>query len=90
MKKALLLTPLLILQACSTSVYPTFTPTGGPGYRLVCGGLFGDGDTGSCYQKAGQICESQGYRVLQTGVSSLIIECRKDSGVLPPENIQAR
>lgn len=90
MKKALLLIPLLILLGCSTSVYPTFTSTGGPGYRLVCGGLFGDGDTGACYQKAGQVCESQGYRVLQTGVSSLIIECRKDTSEIPAENIQAR
>jgi hypothetical protein len=80
----------LTLTACSTSIYPTFTPTGGPGYRLVCGGIFGDGDTGACYQQAGQICKANGYRVLQTGVSSLIIECRDGPAALTPETIQAR
>lgn len=64
------------IAGCSATVNPTYTATGHAGYRLVCGGVFGDGDMGSCYQKAGELCQSQGYRVLQTSVSSLIIECR--------------
>lgn len=72
----LLLSAAVALVGCTTSVNPTFTATGHAGYRLVCGGVFGDGDMGSCYQKAGELCETQGYRVLQTSVSSLIIECR--------------
>lgn len=67
---------LSMLAGCSTTVNPTFTATGNAGYRLVCGGPFGDGDMGSCYQKAGELCTTNGYRVLQTSVSSLIIECR--------------
>jgi hypothetical protein len=66
----------LALTGCTTSVNPTYTATGNAGYRLVCGGVFGDGDMGSCYQKAGELCQTQGYRVLQTSVSSLIVECR--------------
>lgn len=71
----------LALTGCTTSVNPTYTATGNAGYRLVCGGVFGDGDMGSCYQKAGELCQTQGYRVLQTSVSSLIVECR--DGTLP-------
>ena len=65
------------LAGCATSAYPTFTASGNSGYRLVCGGVFGDGDLGSCYQKAGEVCGSNGYRVQQTGVSSLIVECKE-------------
>jgi hypothetical protein len=70
---------LLSLTACSTSVNSTFTSKGNPGYRLVCGGMFGDGDMGSCYQKAGELCQASGYRIMQTSVSSMIIECREDA-----------
>jgi hypothetical protein len=69
----------VLLTACSTTATPTYTAMGSPGYRIVCGGFFGDGDMGSCYQKAGELCENQGYKVLQTSVSSLIIECKSDS-----------
>lgn len=62
-----------------TSVQPTFTSTGNPGYRVNCGGFFGDGDLGSCYQKAGEACANQGYRIMQSGVSSMIFECRSDN-----------
>jgi hypothetical protein len=31
----------------------------------------------SCYQKAGEICASNGYKVLQTSLASLIIQCRE-------------
>jgi len=67
-----------LLTAC-TSVQPTYTALGNPGYRIDCGGVFGDGDLGSCYQKAGELCQSAGYRVSQSGVSSMIAECRTDS-----------
>lgn len=68
----------MLLTACSTTATPTYTALGAPGYRIVCGGFFGDGDMGSCYQKAGDLCENQGYKVLQTSVSSLIVECRSE------------
>lgn len=72
-----MLSALSILGGCTTTVSQTYTATGNPGYRVVCGGVFGDGDMGSCYQKAGELCTSNGYRVLQTSVSSLILECRE-------------
>jgi len=77
MKKFLLLSALLSLVAgCSTTADPTFTASGKAGYRLICGGAFGNGDLGGCYEKAGQLCAEQGYRIQQTSVSSMIIECR--------------
>lgn len=79
----LLAIAILGVAGCSTSANPTYTATGNAGYRLVCGGIFGDGDLGSCYQKAGEICENKGYRVIQTSVSSLIVECRDHSDTTP-------
>ena len=67
----------LSVSACHTSASPTYTATGDNGFRLSCGGFFGDGDLGSCYEKAGQICGESGYRVQQSGVSSMIIACRE-------------
>lgn len=64
--------------AC-TSIQPTYTSTGNQGYRINCGGIFGDGDLGSCHQSAGEACKEQGYRVTQSGVSSMIVECRNDN-----------
>lgn len=66
-----------LLAGC-TSIQPTFTSLGNPGYRINCGGIFGDGDLGSCYQTAGEICKGTGYRISQSGVSSMIVECRSD------------
>lgn len=66
----------LLLNACSTTATPTYGAHGNTAYRIECGGLFGDGDTGGCYQKAGDICMTQGYRILQTSTSSMIVECR--------------
>lgn len=67
-----------LLVAC-TSIQPTYTSTGNLGYRINCGGIFGDGDLGSCYQSAGDACKGSGYRIIQSGVSSMIAECRTDT-----------
>lgn len=77
--RLILLTISTSLIAACTSVQPTFTSLGNPGYRVNCGGIFGDGDLGSCYQSAGEICKGAGYRITQSGVSSMIVECRTDS-----------
>ncbi len=87
MKKILCFLSLTaLISGCTTTANPTFTAAGNSGYRIVCGGPFGDGDLGSCYQKAGELCTSNGYRVIQTSVSSIIVECREagnpDSGVV--------
>lgn len=68
----------LCLAGCATSLYPTYTAGGNQGFRVTCGGLFGDGDMGSCYQAAGQQCGASGFRTLQTSVSSMIFECRNE------------
>lgn len=75
----LALTLSIMVVAGCTSIQPTYTSTGNPGYRVNCGGFFGDGDLGSCYQKAGEACANQGYRIMQSGVSSMIFECRSDN-----------
>jgi len=80
----------LALGGCAQTVIPTFTAGGTPGYRLLCGGFFGDGDTGGCYEQAGKVCGTKGYRVLQTGVSSLIVECKSELAPNPSSSIQAR
>lgn len=67
-----------LIAGCSTSLYPTYTAGGNPGFRVTCGGAFGDGDLGSCYQTAGQQCGTAGFRILQTSVSSIIFECRNE------------
>lgn len=77
MKNFIFLSALLALvTGCSTTADPTYTASGKAGYRLICGGIFGNGDLGGCYEKAGQLCSAQGYRIQQTSVSSMIIECR--------------
>lgn len=83
MKKIVLMMAILsLIVGCSTTANPTFTATGKAGYRLVCGGAFGNGDLGGCYEKAGELCSSNGYRVNQTSVSSMIIECKdKDASI---------
>lgn len=81
-----ILTSLLLsifMTACSTTVTPTYTSSGASGFRINCGGFFGDGDLGSCYQKAGEVCETRGYRVLQTSLGSVIVECKPNDTDLP-------
>lgn len=73
----------LTISGCSTSVAPTYTSSGVAGYRINCGGFLGDGDLGSCYQKAGEVCETRGYRVMQTSVGSVIVECKPNETDLP-------
>lgn len=69
-----------MLCAC-TSIQPTYTSSGNPGYRINCGGVFGDGDLGGCYQSAGETCQNQGFRIVQSGVSSMIVECKTDGSI---------
>ena len=76
-----------LLAAC-TSIQPTYTSTGNQGFRVNCGGIFGDGDLGSCYQSAGDACKGAGYRIMQSGVSSMIVECRTDNPYSSSEQTQ--
>lgn len=82
-KLSLITATALLVVGCSTTVAPTYTSSGVAGYRINCGGFFGDGDLGSCYQKAGEVCETRGYRVLQTSLGSVIVECKPNNTDLP-------
>lgn len=78
MKKLIAVSTIgLLLAGCHTTATPTYTASGASGYRIACGGFLGDGDLASCYQKAGEMCNVNGYKVLQTSLASLIIQCRE-------------
>lgn len=83
LRLTLLVAFVTLMGGCSTKATPTYTSSGVSGYRINCGGFLGDGDLGSCYQKAGDLCETRGYRVLQTSVGSLIVECKPNTTDLP-------
>lgn len=52
----------LILNSCATSS-KTFTAEGKEGYSITCSGSALN--WGMCYEKAGNICGSKGYEVLE-------------------------
>lgn len=51
-----------ILSGCATA-YRTFTDDGKEGYNINCSGS--GLNWGMCYEKAGKICGTKGYTVLQ-------------------------
>lgn len=52
----------MTLSGCATAVR-TYTADGKEGYSITCSGL--DMNWGTCYEKAGQICGTRGYEVLE-------------------------
>ena len=53
---------MMLIFACATS-RQTYTPDGQKGYFIDCSG--GALNWGLCYEKAGQLCGSKGYVVLE-------------------------
>ena len=51
----------LLISACAT-VTETYLPSGKKGYNIGCDGSALSWDL--CYNKAGEICKSRGYRVI--------------------------
>jgi hypothetical protein len=60
MKKSLF--ALLFLCGCASAT-PTYTSDGKPGYGLTCSGAARS--WGMCYEKAGELCGTKGYVVLE-------------------------
>ena len=68
-----------LLSACAT-VTQTYLPSGKTGYDIGCDGSAMGWDL--CYNKAGDICKSRGYRVIQKsgGQSPLMVPKQDDYG----------
>lgn len=57
-----MMTLMLIISGCVESE-PVFTPNGQRGYNVDCSG--GDSDWGECYEEAGELCGTRGYRIIE-------------------------
>ncbi len=53
---------LFLLCACASAT-ETYTPDGKKGYSLTCSGTARS--WGMCYEKAGELCGTKGYNVLE-------------------------
>jgi hypothetical protein len=62
MKSMLLLAAIVALSACA-SAKKTYTPDGRIGYTIDCSGAALN--WGKCFEKAGKICGSKGYDILE-------------------------
>jgi len=81
MKHSLCILLTLALLGGCTSSKQVFLETGEVGYRLKCGGKT-YGSWSNCYEKAGEVCTSNGYDVVSQiyddfsgGVRNLWIKC---------------
>ena len=54
--------PVFLLIGCA-SVSPTYTADGKQGFALTCSGTARN--WGMCYEKAGEMCGTKGYKVLE-------------------------
>ena len=61
-KLIIILLSMLGLSACATSS-EVYTSDGKPGYSIACSGDMLN--WGKCYEKAGEICGTKGYEVLE-------------------------
>jgi len=62
MRYLLLFSVLLVLTGCATAS-KTFTSDGKEGYSITCSGTVMN--WGHCYEKAGDLCGTKGYMVLE-------------------------
>lgn len=71
MRASMIILIALTLTACA-SAKETYTPSGDKGYTLNCSGSVRN--WGMCTQKAGELCGSSGYTILnQYGDQSVIV-----------------
>lgn len=70
----------IFLLGCSSSpkVNESYGPSGKVSYEISCNNM--SGSLSPCYQKAGDICEEAGYRVISKHMNapfaSIIAECK--------------
>ena len=78
----IVISTFLFLVGCGTpaSYNRIYTADGKRGYAVNCSGV--DRNWGTCYQKAGGICEEQGYEVLEvTGEAGTVTDVESTSKV---------
>jgi hypothetical protein len=63
MKKILIMAIFALLIVGCADSEPTFTSSGEKGYSIDCSG--GDSSWGDCYEEAGEVCGTRGYRILE-------------------------
>ena len=62
MNKIFMLTTFILFNACATSKV-IYTPEGKKGYNITCSGSALN--WGMCYEKAGEMCGSEGYTIIE-------------------------
>lgn len=70
----------ILLVGCGSSASSSriFTADGQRGYSINCSGI--DRNWGTCYQKAGSICEELGYEILEvTGEAGTVTDVESTS-----------
>lgn len=71
MKKALLLTAIIVLAGCAQIEPVTFQgPNGNTAYSMICSGMGRTWE--ACYQKAGELCPN-GYDIVGQQSSTVIV-----------------
>ena len=69
---------VLLLAGCATSS-PTFLPSGDKGFSLDCSGSARTWNM--CYEKAGELCGSKGYKVITGGSEQGVVVAGNANGV---------
>lgn len=73
--------PVFFLASCGgASASRTYTPDGKNGYTINCSGL--DKNWGLCYQKAGSLCQENGYDIVEvTGEAGTVTDVNSSAGL---------
>ena len=70
---------LVFLAGCGTTARQAYLPDGTRGYHLSCDGFWAS--SSDCYAKAGDICGTKGYSVVNAGGMSgtrdFFVKCRE-------------
>jgi len=79
MKQHLAVLVFLLLAGCGATVSKTYLPNGEQGYAIDCSAA--GADLIDCYEKAGNVCGSNGYEIAGTGGAAyssraMLIKCR--------------
>ena len=78
LRTTLIIFTFSLISACAT-VSETYLPSGNKGYNIGCDGSALSWDL--CYNKAGEICKSRGYRVIKkSGDKNPIMVPKVDDG----------
>ncbi len=67
-----------LISGCVASVNQSYSPSGKASYKISCNNT--TGSLTDCYQKAGEICKTNGYNIVSSHhdapFANLIAECK--------------